>query len=113
VGLRRFFNQASREKCALFLSVITLGELRRAVDMIRYRGDASQANKLAAWLDMLLNEYTNSILNFTTTEALLWGHLRVPHPRNALDKQIAATALTYDLTLVTRNVKDFTGLGLS
>jgi predicted nucleic acid-binding protein len=80
-GVNAFFKQASREKAALFLSVITLGELRRGVDMIRYRGDASQANKLAAWLDTLLSEYANSILDFTTTEALIWGHLRVPHPQ--------------------------------
>ncbi|MFT5118915.1 MAG: putative nucleic acid-binding protein [Kiritimatiellia bacterium] len=111
-GVNRFFKQANKDKAALFLSVITIGELRRGVDLIRHRGDIPQANKLATWLDTLSSEYTNSILDFTTTEALVWGHLRVPHPQNALDKQIAATALTYDLTLVTRNVKDFAGLGV-
>jgi toxin FitB len=111
-GVNAFFKQANREKVALFLSVVTIGELRRGVEMIRHRGDASQADTLAAWLDTLLSEYTSSILDFTITEALIWGCLRVPHPQNALDKQIAAIALTYNLTLVTRNVKDFTGLGI-
>jgi predicted nucleic acid-binding protein len=39
--------------------------------------------------------------------AQLWGKLRVSHYENALDKQIAATALIYDLTMVSRNHKDF------
>jgi predicted nucleic acid-binding protein len=39
--------------------------------------------------------------------AQVWGRLRVPHPENALDKQIAATALIHDLILVTRNTDDF------
>jgi len=44
--------------------------------------------------------------------AQLWGRLRVPHPENALDKQIAATALIYDLAVVTRNQKDFVKTGV-
>jgi len=40
------------------------------------------------------------------------GRLRVPQPENAIDKQIAATSLTHDLTLVTRNTDHFQGLGI-
>jgi hypothetical protein len=40
------------------------------------------------------------------------GKLRSPHPENALDKQIAATALIYDLIVVTRNYKDFSKTGV-
>ena len=47
------------------------------------------------------------ILDINRNIAQLWGHLRTPHPENALDKQIAATALIYELTVVTRNHKDF------
>ena len=60
----------------------------------------------------LLEEYADHILDFTVEEAQVWGRLRVPHYENALDKQIAATALVYGLTLVTRNVDDFTGTGV-
>jgi hypothetical protein len=42
----------------------------------------------------------------------LWGHLRVAHPENPLDKQIAAMALIHDLVLVTRNVKHFAVTGV-
>jgi predicted nucleic acid-binding protein len=45
-------------------------------------------------------------------EAQVWGKLRVPKHENALDKQIAATALTYDLVVVTRNIDDFIETGV-
>ncbi len=40
----------------------------------------------------------------------MWGRLRVPHAENPLDEQIAATALVFDLTLVTRNVRHYAHL---
>ena len=89
------------------------GELRRGVEMIRHRGDEKQAGQLEGWLDNLLNTYENNVLNFTQTEAQVWGKLRAPHHENAIDKQIAATALTYGLTLVTRNTSDFMNTGVS
>ncbi len=44
--------------------------------------------------------------------AQLWGRIRAPHPENALDKQIVATALIYELTVVTRNRKAFVKAGV-
>ena len=107
IGVRRFFKQAVNDGSRIFISVVTVGELRRGVESIRHRGDIRQANQLEKWLELLLTDYQDHILDINTDIAQLWGHLRAPHPENALDKQIAATALIYELTVVTRNHKDF------
>ena len=111
-GVLAFFRQATSNDDPLYLSVVTVGELRRGVEIIRHRGDGLQADELERWLKIVLDEYTDNILSIDAETAQTWGRLRVPHPENPLDKQIAATALINDLTLVTRNVKHFEGLGM-
>ena len=111
-GVRTFFNKVVENKSQVFVSVVTIGELRRGVELIRYRGDVRQASQLEKWLEGLIEEYREYILDINLDIAQLWGRLRVPHPEYALDKQIAATALIYELTVVTRNHRDFVKTGV-
>jgi hypothetical protein len=110
-GVQAFFGAARDEGHRLYLSVVTVGELRRGVDQIRHRGDRFQALRLEGWLDTIMESFSSHILNVGADVAQTWGHLRVPDAGHALDKLIAATALIYNLTVVTRNVADFEGTG--
>ena len=111
-GVQNFFKTAAKNNTDLFISAITIGELRRGVELIRSRNDIEQASILESWLNTIVEQYSEYILPFTQDEAQVWGKLRAPHPENALDKQIAATALVYGLTIVTRNESDFFKTGV-
>lgn len=112
-GVRRFFRDAAAQGTPLFLSAVTIGELRQGVEAVRHRGDVAQANRLGRWLHTITTDYRDAILSFDEEIAQVWGRLRVPHAENPLDKQIAATALMYGLTVVTRNVSHFEPTGVS
>jgi predicted nucleic acid-binding protein len=111
-GVRSFFRQVIEQRARVFLSVVTVGELRRGVELIRHCGDIKQAKLLETWLSSILDGFQDYILDIDKDTAQVWGKLRVPHHENALDKQIAATALIHDLTLVTRNETHFNGTGV-
>lgn len=104
-GVKAFFSNLRAED--IYLSVQTIGELRRGVEHIRGRGDFAQADLLENWLTDLLNEHGRRILAFDVECAQVWGKLMSPNPQHPIDKQIAAIGLIYDLTVVTRNIADF------
>ena len=112
-GVTAFFAEAARRAAPLYLSAVTIGELRRGVEIVRYRGDHALAELLDRWLRSLQREHADNILAIDAETAEVWGRLRVPNPENPLDKLIAATALINGLTLVTGNVRHFANLGLT
>lgn len=107
-----FWDAARCDQTPLFLASVTIGELRRGVDLIRHRGDHPQAALLEQWLEEVLQSYGDRVLDLDGDAAQIWGRLRVPNPHNAIDMQIAAIALLHDLTVVTRNSDDFASCGV-
>jgi hypothetical protein len=94
-----------------FLSVIVIGELARGVELLR-RKDPSQARAHAEWLAALVHDFDENTIPVNTSVGLAWGRLGASRPLSTSDGLMAATALVHDLTLVTRNVRDFDGTGV-
>lgn len=111
-GVRKFFKQVIKDQSPLHLSALTMGELRRGTEAVRHRGEAPQAALLETWIGTILGDYAMDVISIDDDVAQLWGRLRVPNPENGIDKLIAATALMHDLTVVTRNIKDFEKTGV-
>ncbi len=107
----RFWESAGAEDC--YISVQTIGEIRKGLESIRSRGDVDQASRLEIWLNLLTSEYADRMIDFDRDCAHIWGILSALHPQNPIDKQIAAIALIHSLTVVTCNVKDFSGTGVN
>jgi len=92
----------------LYLSVLTLGEIRKGIERLRER-DPDQAEVFAAWLEQLRDHFADRILSIDERVAEAWGRLNAPAERKTVDSLIAATARVHDLTVVTRNITDFEG----
>lgn len=110
VGVVAWFSQ--RPASTLFLSVLTLGEIRKGIEGL---ADASRRMALVDWLEAELPAFfTGRLLPVDTAVADRWGRMLATagRPLPAIDSLLAATALHHDMTLVTRNVRDFAGLGL-
>jgi toxin FitB len=92
----------------LHLSVLTLGEIRKGIELLHGR-DPAQAQAFARWLAELHTRFADRILSIDARIAEEWGRLNAAKPRNTVDSLIAATARLRGLTVVTRNTGDFEG----
>ncbi|TKT82970.1 type II toxin-antitoxin system VapC family toxin [Aquamicrobium sp. LC103] len=103
---------SSVDSGSVYLSVITLGEIERGIEMVRASKPA-KARELEKWLQTLRQENGDRILPITEDVALEWGRLSARHRRGEADALIAATAIVHGLTVVTRNIADFDGTGVA
>lgn len=111
-GVDRFYRLAGRSSRRRYLSVISLGELRRGALLLRHRNDFSQAGLIENWIQVMRGDFVDRILPIDMAVSEVWARMRVPHKQNPIDKLIAATALVHRLVVVTRNVKDFSETGV-
>jgi predicted nucleic acid-binding protein len=97
----------------LYISVISLLELEIGILLLERR-DKEQGGILRAWMNRhVLPTFSGRILAIDTTVAQRCAALHVPNPRSDRDALIAATALVHGLTVATRNVADFEGMGVA
>ena len=97
----------------LFLSVITLGEIRKGIENKR-AASPGDATRLEAWLTTLVLHYRSRVLPFDQDSADQWGRIMALHPTVPVeDSQLAATALQHRLTFATRNVRHIAKTGVA
>jgi len=92
---------------SLYLSVLTIGEIRNGIERL---GTSKKRSRIVMWLEQELPAwFEDRILNINTEIAEKWGFIlaRSKEKVPAIDSLLAATALTYNLKIVTRNTKDF------
>lgn len=90
---------------ALFMSAMTIGELQAGAERLRSH-DPAKASAITSWIDQLVE--TNTILPLDTGTLRRWAVLIQDQPANLFaDAMIGATALVHNLTVATRNLRDF------
>jgi toxin FitB len=112
-GVKGWLERTARR--SQYVSVITLAEIQKGIELL---AEGKRRSQLEQWLAKDLEAwFAGRILPVDRPVAMRWASLvaqgvRAGRPLPAVDSLIAATALTHDLTVVTRNVKDFGALGL-
>jgi len=94
---------------AAFLSVLTVGEVRKGIEKLP---NSKKKKRLALWYATLLNDYRDRILPIDLAISEAWGNIQAQSeksgtPMATIDGLLAATALVHRLLVVTRNEKDF------
>lgn len=106
----RWVAQAPAEEIGT--SVLVLAEIRRGIELKR-RHDAEQARALDRWFSQMRARLADRVAPIDESVAEAWAVLKLPNPLPLIDGLLAATAKVHGLTLVTRNVSDFAGAGVS
>jgi toxin FitB len=102
---------ADQDAATLFMSVVSVAEIRRGAIQAR-KNNPKFAAKIDAWLNTTVASFTGRILPINVAVARHWGALQAAAGHGGEDIMIAATALDHGMTIVTRNVRDFGNLGV-
>jgi predicted nucleic acid-binding protein len=94
-----------------FVSVLSLGEIRKGIERLR-RTTPEKCAVFEQWLERLAADYAGDILEVNDVVVDRWGRLEAFRTRPVIDGLLAATALEFGLTIATRNTKDFAGTGV-
>jgi predicted nucleic acid-binding protein len=108
-GVRRWISSVPTED--IYLSVLTLGEVRRGIGLLSRR-DSAQAEVYEAWLVTVLRDYADRLLPVDAEAAEEWGRMNLPDPVSIVDGLMAATAKVRNMTFVTRNTSDVARTGV-
>ncbi len=108
-AVRQWFAAVEDEE--IFLSVLTVGELRQGVEGIRRR-DPDAAARLDSWLARVVETRRDRLVPVDRLAAEEWSRMNVPDPVPVVEGLLAATAKTAGMTLVTRNVADVERTGV-
>jgi predicted nucleic acid-binding protein len=108
-GVRRWISSVPTED--IYLSVLTLGEVRRGIGLLSRR-DSVQAEVYEAWLVTVLRDYADRLLPVDAEAAEEWGCMNLPDPISIVDGLMAATAKVRNMTFVTRNTSDVARTGV-
>lgn len=106
------------EMCAddmLYLSTVTLGELRYGIDLLP---EGKRKMTLLTWYEQVCLSYAGHIIDVTLPVFERWGLLRAVRKKSGIplamaDGLIAASAIVNGMSVVTRNISDFRGLGVN
>ena len=96
----------------LYLSVLTIGEIRRGIESV-LRRDRPRALVLNRWFHALVVDYETRLLPIDREIAEEWGRMNVTATLPVIDGLLAATARVHGLTLVTRNTRDVARTGVT
>ncbi len=101
----------SIEMSELYLSVMVAGEISRGIEKLM-NSDPNRARIYRTWLGSVIQALDGRILDVELETAELWGKLTSRRSKPLVDTLLAATALTHNLTLVTRNTRDIQETGV-
>jgi len=108
-GVEQWFSDV--DDAEVFLSVLTVGEIRRGIDSVQRR-DRTRALTLNRWLHGLVAQFESRLLPVDRAVAEEWGRMNAANTLPAIDGMLAATARVHGLTFVTRNTRDVARTGV-